>query len=182
MELQIINNIANSRADDMTQLMLFFTQLGDAFAAVFILIIFVVIFVKLKKINSAILIAASLAFAQIIAHSLKFILQRERPPAELNVYQEYGYSMPSAHAVLAASFYSMVLFQLMKTTKSKYLKALYLIISIILIIAIGYSRIYLGLHWPSDVLAGFGIGLTVNIVLLILEKPILKKPFKKRKK
>lgn len=179
MELQILNNIAQIRTENLTILFKIITNLGDAVAAIVVLFLALLFFIKIKKINSAILVAASLAFSQIIAHLLKYTFQRIRPPNEIAVYQEFGYSMPSAHTVLAAAFYSMIMIQLLKLIKNKIIKILVTIVFLLIIIAIAYSRLYLGVHWPSDILVGFAIGLIVNIVLLMLEKPILKKHYGK---
>lgn len=176
MELELINNLSLNRSQFLTDLMLGFTSIGGGLISLIVLFILVIFFIYKRKINASILIAASLAFSQILAHILKLIIQRPRPPIGLSVVEEVGYAMPSAHATLAAAFYGMILIQFLKITKNQILRSLLILLFVTIILLIGLSRIYLGVHWPSDVLVGFGLGLIVNISLLILEKPFLKKP------
>ena len=133
MELELLNNIGLNRNQLLTDLMLNITRLGGGLITLIVLFILLVFFIYKKRLNAAILISASLAFSQIIAHILKIIIQRPRPAQELAIIDEIGFAMPSAHASLAAAFYGMILIQLLKVTKNKTIRFL-LIFTIIVII------------------------------------------------
>ncbi len=83
--------------------------------------------------------------------------------------EESGSSFPSGHAVLSLSFYSYLSYILIKILKGKYL---YLILSlnIILVLLIGFSRLYLGVHYLSDVLAGYLLALLFLIFGIFIYK------------
>ena len=97
-------------------------------------------------------------------------MQRERP-TEFRLIDEKGYSFPSGHSMVSMAYYGFLIYLIYKYVKNKKLK--YILISglILLIILIGTSRIYLGVHYTSDVIAGF----LVSISYLILYTSIIKK-------
>ncbi|MFZ4648363.1 MAG: phosphatase PAP2 family protein [Patescibacteria group bacterium] len=87
----------------------------------------------------------------------KISLQRGRP---INaIYTESTYSFPSGHSTLAVVLYGFVIYYFWKRTKSRAMKSVILAIGILFILAIGFSRIYLGVHFFSDILGGYLLGL-----------------------
>lgn len=99
----------------------------------------------------------------------KNMFMRPRPDI-MGFFSFDGYSFPSGHSVMSSAFYLYIASLLIEkgTTKYKYVFALF---PIMLLISIGFSRIYLGAHYVSDVLTGFILGsLLLNIVLLWQEK------------
>lgn len=94
---------------------------------------------------------------------LKRIVQRPRP-TEYRLIDESGYSFPSGHSMVSAAFYGLLIYIIYNKVKNKYLKYSLITLLSILIVAIGVSRIYLGVHYTSDVLAGFLISICYLIV------------------
>jgi membrane-associated phospholipid phosphatase len=94
----------------------------------------------------------------IMMASLKIYFSRSRP--EDPVYQvARGFSFPSGHAMSAMTFYGLIIFLVWKNVSNRTLKWILTILLIIFILLIGFSRIYLRVHYASDVLAGFSLGL-----------------------
>ena len=89
---------------------------------------------------------------------LKYLFQRKRPLSPLLTAAK-GLSFPSGHAIMAVTFYGLLMYILWHTIDLSWLKYLLTGLLIILIALIGYSRVYLRVHYTSDVLAGFIIGL-----------------------
>lgn len=88
---------------------------------------------------------------------LKYLVNRPRPAGSLVL--ETGLSFPSQHSLMALIFFSLVLFGCVNLIKNKILKYLFAAGNILLILAVGFSRIYLKVHWFSDVIAGYALGL-----------------------
>ena len=105
----------------------------------------------------------NLAIATILNVLLKNILQRPRP-IEYRIIDESGYSFPSGHSMISMAFYGFIIYLIYKYVKNKKVKYTSISILSILIFAIGISRIYLGVHYTSDVLAGFLIAISYLIV------------------
>ena len=106
----------------------------------------------------------------LLMFSLKFIFHRDRPLSPLLEVAK-GYSFPSGHALMSITFYGLLIFLVWQIEKSALLKWLLTILLVLLIISIGISRVYLRVHYASDVLAGFCVGL----MWLFLSLWILKK-------
>ena len=94
---------------------------------------------------------------------MKIFFQRPRP-MDLMIVEENGYSFPSGHSMVSMAFYGFIIFLIWKYLKSNKLKWLYTILLGILIVTIGTSRIYLGVHYASDVLAGFYFSIAYLII------------------
>ena len=90
---------------------------------------------------------------------LKVLFERSRP-ALPRVVEAAGYSFPSGHAMVSLCFYGMLAFLLMRRVASFAGRVLIVTAAVVLIGAIGLSRIYLGVHYPTDVAAGYAAGAT----------------------
>jgi len=101
---------------------------------------------------------------------LKYLFQRKRPVSPL-LKAAKGLSFPSGHAIMSVTFYGLIIYIVWQTIPDRLLKNLLIIALILLIVLIGYSRVYLRVHYASDVLAGFIIGLLwLTISLSVLQR------------
>lgn len=96
---------------------------------------------------------------------LKNILQRPRP-TEFRIIEETGYSFPSGHSMTSMAFYGYLIYLIYKYVKNKYVKWISIVLLGILICSIGISRIYLGVHYTSDVLGGFLISVSYLVIYI----------------
>lgn len=159
-------------SDLITPIAKFVTKLGGAITLTLITII-LLLGLKNKKIG--LLVALNLIISTGLNLLLKNIVQRPRPN-EFRLIDETGYSFPSGHSMVSMAFYGFLIYLIYKFVKSKRLKWTLMIVLSILIITIGISRIYLGVHYTSDVLAGF----TISVSYLIIYTSIVKKFIWKR--
>ena len=164
----IYNLISNIITDDLTNLIKFITFLGSATVVILITIIALII-LKNKKIG--LFMALDLITITIFQYLLKAIFGRSRPIG-INLIEESSYSFPSGHSLTAMAFYGFIIYLIYKS-KLKY-KKVYMMLLSLLILLIGLSRVYLGVHYITDVLGGF----TFSLFYLIIFINILKKQIK----
>jgi undecaprenyl-diphosphatase len=96
----------------------------------------------------------------------KFTFHRPRP--EIAYYAEHGFSFPSGHATIALAFYGFLTYIILRETKKWGRKATILFCGLIVILSIGLSRLYLGVHYVSDVWGGYLSGLLFLIIGIAL--------------
>lgn len=146
----------------LTPIMKIITWFGSA-PCLILITLFCFLWIKNKKIGC--LIGTNLVLVTILNQILKFILQRPRP-TEFRIINEVGYSFPSGHSMISMAFYGLFIYFIWKKVKTKSLKVLLTILLSLFILAIGISRIYLGVHYTSDVIAGFLVA-TSYLILYI---------------
>ena len=107
-----------------------------------------------------------------LAHKgLKLLIMRERPDVVMHLVEETGYSFPSGHANAGLIFYIFLAFLISRVLKSRRqedLAHLITVLLVILVFLIGISRIYLGVHYPTDILAGWCLGGILLIIFVTL--------------
>lgn len=146
--------------DTVTPIIKGITWFGGAIPLLLISFL-LLIFIKNKKIG--ICIGANLIMITTLNQIFKAILQRPRP-TEYRIINETGYSFPSGHSMVSMAFYGYLIYLIYKHIKNKYLKWTLIIVLSLLILSIGLSRIYLGVHYTSDVIAGFVISIAYLII------------------
>lgn len=125
----------------------------------------VLLFIIIKNKKTSILFFINLVLSALTNFILKQIIQRPRP-IEHRIIDEKGYSLPSGHSMVSMAFYGFLIFFIYKNIKNKYIKIALITLLSILIISIGISRIYLGVHYASDVLAGFLVAISYLIIFI----------------
>src|SRR5699024_7344638 len=154
------------------------TNLGSAFSLVSLTILILLI-PKEKKYG--ILVGINLITIFVINTILKFIFARPRP-LDINLIEELGYSFPSAHAMISTAFYGFIIYLIWQTKISKRRKWISSILLSILIVLIGITRIYLGVHYASDVFAGMLISISYLVLFTSIASKYLYKNNKKSSK
>ena len=108
----------------------------------------------------ALLLTASLAGGLLVMHLLKRGYERPRPDLVSHLVHVQTLSFPSGHAMLSAVAYLTLGALLAQTQVRRWQGIYFLLVAIILTVLVGASRVYLGVHWPSDVLAGWCAGMS----------------------
>ena len=98
---------------------------------------------------------------------LKWLFGRKRPLSPL-LKEARGLSFPSGHAIMAVSFFGLIIYCVLHAGWPQWLIIVLTILIVLLILLIGFSRIYLRVHYTSDVIAGFIIGLIWLIITLVV--------------
>lgn len=107
---------------------------------------------------SAVLLVAGLAGGVVLSEGLKAVFERERPPAPFQVVETLNASFPSGHALLATVFYLTLGVMLTQAFPRRRFKAYALGVGVLLALMVGVTRVYLGAHWATDVIAGWCVG------------------------
>ena len=157
--------------DVITPIAIFITNFAGPICLIIVSIVLSIL-IKNKKIG--ITIWLNLLLSVILNLILKEIFQRPRP--EINrLIEEWGYSLPSGHSMVSMAFYGWLMYLSYKFIEKKYLKWSLIVLLGILIIIIGISRIYLGVHYTTDVLGGFLVSIAYLMAYIgITKKFILK--------
>lgn len=159
----------------LTKIFLIITNLGSPY----VLILLTLLSFLLKNKKLSFIITANLGLITIINQVLKFIVKRPRP-SDLFLIVETGYSFPSGHSMVSLSFYGLLIYFIYKYFKNKKLKISLITLLSLIIVLIGVSRVYLGVHFVSDVISGFLLSLSYLIIFIkVINKFILKESYEK---
>lgn len=145
--------VASFISEPLTDIALVITTLGSAYVILPLCLILIIVF--WKKIEAT-AISINLIISFLANQILKRIVARPRP-TEYRIVEELGYSFPSGHSMVGMAFYGLLIYFIYRKVKNPYIKWTSCILLTILIFLIGLSRVYLGVHYASDVIAGFCI-------------------------
>ncbi|MBI5975462.1 phosphatase PAP2 family protein [Staphylococcus canis] len=145
------------------------TQIGEVWAMVTLSLIVVALLMLYKYKIEALFFALTMILSGVSNPILKNIFDRERPTL-LRLIDISGFSFPSGHAMGSTAFFGSLIYVTHRIIKGKS-KAVIMALSVILILLISTSRVYLGVHYPTDILAGFVGGL----FCIVLSQLILRK-------
>ncbi|NDV02601.1 phosphatase PAP2 family protein [Pseudoroseicyclus tamaricis] len=107
---------------------------------------------------SALLLAAAIVGGQAISYLAKFGFSRPRPDLVPHAVDAATASFPSGHSMMAAVTYLTLAVMLARAEAQMRIRVLCFAVAAVLTVCVGVSRVYLGVHWPSDVLAGWSLG------------------------
>ena len=147
------------------------SQIGGGQVATILLVAAAILFwVKHRRKDSLLLIGAGLL--SLLDRLLKILVDRPRPSPDLVSVIEINHSgsFPSGHATFAMAFFGALFYFSSIYVGRPILKRLIQIVSVAIILLTGISRIYLGAHWPSDVLGGYLLGCLILAILVLLHK------------
>lgn len=140
--------------------------IGHYSDVLFILIVFIIaiiiIFSK-KKVLADYYLEAVLGFTAVITYGLKHVFERPRPiGSELF---ETGFSFPSSHATISAGFFMALYLLFGHKIKNKVAKVLFIILCFLVPLVIAISRLTLGVHYFTDIVAGLAIGILIAFII-----------------
>lgn len=142
---------------ELTSLMKLFTFLGSPFMVIITALLAVTYLKKKRFSREPYLVASSLAGAWLLNELFKQIFRRPRPDVN-RLVEAAGFSFPSGHAMVSTAFYGLLAYLLWKNSGGRLIRQLTTCALILTVLLTGISRVYLGVHYPSDVMAGFAAG------------------------
>ena len=147
----IYHKISKIISNPVTAIMKIITEMGDAICLISICVL-TLIYKKTRKYGKY--ITSNLVIIAILNKILKNIFERPRPEG-FRIIEAGGYSFPSGHSMASMAFYGFIIYLIYKKVKNPYLKWGGIAALGLLVLSIGISRIYLGVHYASDVIGGF---------------------------
>ena len=162
----ITSYIIGIRNDNLTNTMINISNIGGAYS---LIVISLLLLICIKKKKIPLLIIVNLVIVFFTSQIFKLIFRRPRPDG-LYLISERGFSYPSGHAMVSFAFISFIIYLLYKYLNNKLAKICISIALSIIILLIGFSRIYLGVHYLTDVLGGYLLGICYLLLYIKIIK------------
>jgi membrane-associated phospholipid phosphatase len=160
-DFRIMELLVSLRNIPTAKFFLFITYLGNWEIILSLGIIALLVLLLLEERIKALFFLTSVAIGQSAYSALKILFDRPRPDRELALTSVGGYSFPSGHAVVSIIFYGLIAYFIAIIFRKRWQKTLIFISAGALIFLIGLSRMYLGLHWMSDIISGWSLGMAI---------------------
>ncbi|WP_299702459.1 phosphatase PAP2 family protein [uncultured Pontibacter sp.] len=164
---------ASHRSEGMTRLMRFFSFFASAdylLVAPALLVLGMSWFHKLRWYALKVLLIAFTS--TMLNQALKRLFERPRPVTAM--LEQSGLSFPSGHAMIGGSFYGLLIYIIWREVQHPFWRWLWVSLLTVLLLLIGYSRIYLNVHYATDVLAGYAMGIIWLFIAILLMKKLEK--------
>ncbi|MDB5425143.1 MAG: putative phosphatidylglycerophosphatase [Phenylobacterium sp.] len=134
------------------------TALGGFTVVTLVTVVAVAAFLIHGRKRHALVLAGTVLLAELSSDLAKTLYGRPRPDLVPHGSYVYSASFPSGHSTLSAATYLTLAVLVASLEPNRGTKAMVFVLAGVLVLAIGFSRVYLGVHWPSDVLAGWSLG------------------------
>ena len=171
----IYKSVESIRSDFLTVVLIGITELGGVVGLFFILLVTVIVLCKKNRVKEATAITLNLIISTFTYVILKNIFQRERPVTGNILIDEVGFSFPSGHTTNNVAFYFLAIYLVCINVKNKKVRNISCVILAIIPILIAFSRIYLRVHDPTDVIAGFCLGIVLVVLFTTFIWPRIEK-------
>jgi undecaprenyl-diphosphatase len=153
------NPVHAIRTPPLTTFFYLCTLMANTGTIVFITVAVVIVLAIRRKFAEALLVTVVVAGGQALGTLLKNVIVRARPPAlQALIPMPGSYAIPSGHSLAAVLLYGVLAFLLVRALRARGARIAVIAASAVLIGLVGLSRVYLGVHWPSDVLAAWLLG------------------------
>lgn len=147
------------RTPALTSVAIFVTNIGSTVSMTVIASLTILYLLIKRRWGDAVLVGVVAAGAGLLVRFGKATVGRERPPVEFRLVTETNESFPSGHALASAAIIGVVLVVLVPGIKSRAARVWVIVGAGLFVLAIGLSRVYLGVHWATDVIGGWVTGL-----------------------
>lgn len=168
---EVYNFIYSSESFISTSIFFGATQIGEVWAMITLSLIMVALLLLYRYKVEALFLALTMILSGVSNPILKNIFDRERPTL-LRLIDISGFSFPSGHAMGSTAFFGSLIYIAHRILKGKS-KTVVMTLCVVFIILISSSRVYLGVHYPTDIIAGIIGGLfCIVLTQLILRRPL----------
>lgn len=169
-DLFISQVVYSFRTPELTEIMRFFSYIGGEFTLFASIVIIIWMVAKGYK-RDALGFSFAIGMGYILNTVIKAILKVPRPAIDPLVIETF-YSFPSGHSMNSFIFYASLSYLVFHFTRKRHLSISLAILAGVIIFFVGLSRIYLGVHYPTDVLAGFVAGFWWFVTVILIDKTL----------
>ena len=127
----------------------------------------ILILIPKTRRNIGIPMAITAISSTIIYGIVKALFQRPRPDIALHLIDQGGYSFPSGHSMNGMVFFGILIYLIRKSCNNKMVANTLTVLLSLLVITIGFSRVFVGVHFPTDILGGWSLGIALLMVAMI---------------
>ena len=159
----IYNYIYSLRNDYLDTIFKTITKCGNTISVIVVIFVLLIFLGKENIYKLIFTSGTTVAINQLLKHTIRRIR-----PDHIRLIKETGFSYPSGHSMISVALYGLLIYLVYKNVKNKLIKTILILLLIVLILGIGISRIYLGVHYPSDVLAGFCLSSSIIILVVTI--------------
>jgi membrane-associated phospholipid phosphatase len=176
LDLAVAKTVHNLTVGWLTELVIGITDLASTPVVLLLTLLASLTMAALRHWRGAIALATSVLATQAVVAIVKVLVNRPRPEADLAITDPSGYSFPSGHSATAVALYVTLALVAASVLRPRWRPAVYAAAGLVAL-AVGLSRIYLGAHYPTDVLAGWLTGGSLVTISWVLASRL---PFPRR--
>ena len=154
----ILDWMVEHRIDWLTTVFWVITTVGNTVSMFLLSAVVVVVLLRVRRKSDAVVVAGSMLTGWGLMNALKFAFARERPPTPERLVDIASHSFPSGHAMMSMVLATVAIAVMLRSPDPWLHRPVLLTLPVVAALLIGFSRIYLGAHWTTDVLAGWVFG------------------------
>ncbi|MBR6444723.1 MAG: phosphatase PAP2 family protein [Firmicutes bacterium] len=143
-----------------------FTAIGSWWGVTIICL--ALLFIKKTRLRAGVPVVLAALSAQMVEKIMKALVERPRPPFDDSLIDLSGHSFPSGHATTSMAIFLILIYVVRTQVRAPAAKNLLTILLAVPMICVGLSRIYLGVHYPTDVLGGWALGIALTMICVII--------------
>jgi membrane-associated phospholipid phosphatase len=152
------------------------TWLGSSWVVIPLAIVLVVALFAVHQRWLASFVALAVGGAALLGVLTKDVIGRARPPVDVRLQPAHSSAFPSGHSTQAAATYVALAIVVTVLSQSRPLRAVSWTVTTLIVFLVGVSRVYLGMHWATDVLGGWLLGSVWVAGLTIALAPLVRRP------
>jgi undecaprenyl-diphosphatase len=169
----IMEYVAGLRYEYLDKIMIFLSRSGDTLFAIIVTLLIIIFFYRISKKREANFYAVNILTIAIISQALKYIAKRPRPEGQwlvdISGYTHAGgYSFPSGHSMISMAGALILIYFILDNFRNRIFAHIVSVVVFIYAALVGVSRIYVGVHYPSDVVGGWVIASIWVLITLII--------------